>query len=504
MRPKPRILLINPKRKYRYNWDMQDMVRLMGKKTIATPLALPLVAALTPPPYEVEIVDEDVQNIPHDISPDLVGITALISNISRAYEIADLFLSKNIPVVLGGPQISFNPEESSNHCTSMVFGEAEGVWPALLKDFGNGCLKKIYKRTERTDFKTSPLPRWDLVKTSAMLSYTVQVSRGCCFSCDFCLIKKMFGKGQYYRDLDNVLSEIKAIPPKSLITFADDNLTADKAYTRTFLKMLAPLKKSWTCQISMETALDIELVKQMAAAGCQTVLVGFETLSRDNLVLAGKKQNDIEKYGVAIRNLHDAGIYCIASMVAGFDNDTQNTFREIENFAKSNNLTFLMLNALYAYKGTEFYERMQSEGKLIPHTADYCNGMVPNVVYRNMTSKEMFDNILITLKSMYSPESICAKAMELFGPGKFKPVNRPDISMFLKLKIWMFMLFGFKFSKERGKRRLYSILMNLIKAGKTDRGAMYQYLMFVLSLQSYMKFAESMRPKIVASIKKIG
>ena len=139
--------LINPKRKYRYPWDLKEICKIMGRKTAIHPLALPTIAALTPNHYNIKIIDEEIEPINFKINPDIVGITAMIPNISRAYEIADQYRSIGVTVVMGGAHVSYNIEESLEHADCIVIGEAEDIWHKCLVDFENG--KRIAKNSAK-------------------------------------------------------------------------------------------------------------------------------------------------------------------------------------------------------------------------------------------------------------------------------------------------------------------------------------------------------------------
>ena len=52
------------------------------------------VASLTPPDWDVSIVDEKVEALDLKLDVDLVGITAMTPAANRAYEIADSFRSR--------------------------------------------------------------------------------------------------------------------------------------------------------------------------------------------------------------------------------------------------------------------------------------------------------------------------------------------------------------------------------------------------------------------------
>ena len=52
--------LINPKQKYKHFAQQTELCKLLGKKILLTPLALPLIAALTPDHYKIRIIDEEL------------------------------------------------------------------------------------------------------------------------------------------------------------------------------------------------------------------------------------------------------------------------------------------------------------------------------------------------------------------------------------------------------------------------------------------------------------
>ncbi len=382
----PRILLVNPRRRLRFNWDLLEVSQAMGKKAASLPLALPLLAALTPKRFEVAILDEQIEALRLEPLPVLVGITAMISNIRRAHEIAAAFRDRGVPVVLGGPQVSFRPEESQPHADAIVVGEAEQVWEQLLQDLESGQLRQRYQAADFCAFRRSPPPRWDLVRTRSYLSFAVQVSRGCPHRCEFCLVRKLFGRRQRYRELDDVLAELRALPGRQL-SFADDNLATDRQYLRRLCEGMEPLGLSWSCQAGVELARDPELLRAMARAGCTSVLVGFESLDPASLRQAGKDQNKAERYAQTVRAFHDCGMHVVASFVVGFDADTPRTFERIHRFSEENDLCFVMVNALAAYPGTDLHRRLQQEGRLAQVDTDLVNGMVPMARYRGLSRR---------------------------------------------------------------------------------------------------------------------
>jgi radical SAM superfamily enzyme YgiQ (UPF0313 family) len=111
-------------------------------------LSLLTLAGLTPARFEIdyrEILDlKQAGDLPDDY--DLVAITSLSAQIFEAYKVADSYMAKGTPVVMGGLHVSSMPEEAREHCSSVVIGEGEPLWPPLLEDFERGALQPFYTR----------------------------------------------------------------------------------------------------------------------------------------------------------------------------------------------------------------------------------------------------------------------------------------------------------------------------------------------------------------------
>lgn len=228
------LYLINPNYVYHHYGLQRELSSILGKATFVFSPALSIIASLTPGNYKIKIINQEIETIPYNKKPDLVGITAPLTTRDQVFEIADKFRSMNIPVIIGGYNATFMTDETLKHADSVVIGEAEGIWHEVLKDFENGRIKKIYKAEKPYEFKILPKPRWNLYKMVKNLNYiSVQVSRGCPYNCEFCIVSKLFGQKQRYRDMDNVIEELKSLPLKRIF-FVDDNLTFNKKYMRNF------------------------------------------------------------------------------------------------------------------------------------------------------------------------------------------------------------------------------------------------------------------------------
>jgi hypothetical protein len=494
------LFLISPHQKFINYPAHVELAKMFGKKRLMIPLALPTVAALTPDHYDIHIYDEDIEPLPLNSHPDIVGITTLAATITRAYELADNYRSKGIKVVLGGPYASFMTEEALKHADAIVVGEAEGSWQECLKDFEQGSMKPVYKTDDYTPYKTQKPPRWDLIDTRKIFQVAIQVSRGCPFNCDFCLVSKLFGRKMRYREIENVVKEIKAAPSNYLF-FVDDNLTINKKYAKNLMKAIKPLGVSWGCMCSIDVANDDELLELMAESGCFNILIGFESLNPASLNETNKHQNKAATiYEPAIRKIHSHGIHINASFVVGFDHDTLQEFDNIFNFSMQTSMPSVNLHLLAAPPGSEIYKKYQKEGRLANCKPEFGSGHFPTLHYMNMSQIDLFDRYMETIKRLYSFETALLKAEKLFSTGAFIHKGG-DIPAYLKVRLTWILIKEFVLTKDRDRRKLFWFIFNLIQKKKIAIDKGFSYMLSMLSchrqIENHQKHMEEYRNMVM-------
>jgi radical SAM superfamily enzyme YgiQ (UPF0313 family) len=476
------LYLINPRQRYVNYYAQTELSRILKKKRFMVPLAIPTVAALTPEHYEVKIIDEEVMPLPEQL-PDIVGITTLAATILRVYEIADHYRALGVKVVLGGAYASYMVDEALQHADAVVVGEAEDLWKKCLEDFESGNLQKVYQSASYCAFKQSPVPRWDLLQKDHFFQVGVQVSRGCPFNCEFCLVHELFGHKMRYRDLDNVIAELKTLPVRKVF-FIDDNLTVNRKYAHELMKALKPLNIAWSCMASIDIANDDELLTAMADSGCFNILVGFESLNPESLNETNKKHNKSALiYEDAVRKIHAKGIHITASFAVGFDHDTPEEFDKIVEFTSKTGLSYINLNILGAPPGSELYKRLNEEGRWYGISPDYRSGLFPCMHYRRMSQSELFESYFKAIQRIYSWEVIAQKAAVLFDSGSFgDPYYDMERNVAFQARATGLIIRKFAFSRNRYKRKLFFHLLKLIFRKKVaiDKAASY-----ILSMLSY-------------------
>ncbi|MCJ7803753.1 MAG: B12-binding domain-containing radical SAM protein [Desulfobacterales bacterium] len=375
-------------------------------------LGLPILAALSPPDVEISITDDLLTpiDLEKDLKEvDLVGITVLTKTALRAYEIADGYRKKGIPVVLGGIHPTALPEEAKEHADSVVMGEAEEVWPSLIEDFRIGNLKSFYRQERFTELSKIPRPRREILPRKGYFPLDViQATRGCPFRCEFCSVRKFFGDTYRFRPISEVVEEMKTLRHR-LIMFNDDNIIGNPFYSKELLKALIPLKKKWIGQASLSGLRDAENVALLAKSGCIGLLIGFESLSKSNLIQSQKYQNDPTEYREVIHTLHRFGISIWGSFIFGFDEDDPSIFEETVAFAIQTKLFSVVFALLTPYPETAFYQRVKEEGRLVQDQwwlLERQEESAPFFIPKKMSSEVLREGWKRAWKEFYSFPSI--------------------------------------------------------------------------------------------------
>lgn len=353
-------------------------------------LGLPLLAAMTPPDWEVEIILETIEEIPYDTDAELVAIGSMGHAIVRTLDIAAAFRKKGKTVVLGGYMVSMMPEEAGKHCDSVVIGDAEGVWLRLLRDYENGELKAFYKEEIR-ELKTPP-PRFELIMDKPIGDFLpVQAGRGCPNACSFCSVYCLY-KGRYLkRPIEEVMRDIRQVRDLGFRKFLllDDNILSDRTYMVELCKEIKSLGMQWISQCSIDIGRDPELLAIAAESGCIALSFGLESLSAESLRFMDKGWADPLEYPLLIRNIQDAGIDVSTEMVVGADGDTLESIRHTARFIEDMGIVVPRFYILTPIPGTKFYDDMLQQGRIHIEDMYAYNGSEAVHVPKNMSPSEL-------------------------------------------------------------------------------------------------------------------
>jgi len=355
------------------------------------PLVFAILKSLTPKHIKCVLFDERLEEISYDEQTDLVAMTVETFTAKRSYEIARIYRNRNIPVVMGGFHPTLMPEEVMEHSDSIVKGDAEGIWPDLVKDAEKGELKRVYKSNVWPEISGIIPDRTIFENKKYTPVHLLQFSRGCRFNCDFCSIHSFYGHTLRQRRVQDLVEEINGLEKKHVF-FADDNIFVNKKKASELLNALIPLKVKWSCQVSIDIVKNVRLLQLMKKSGCFSVLVGLETLNENNLKQMNKNWTSVKDYKKSLKQFKKHKIMVTGTFVIGYDYDTPDTFEKILNFAIKNKFFLSHFNPLMPTPGTGLYERLDKEKRLLKTPwwlhPDYRYGQAM-FVPKNMTPEQL-------------------------------------------------------------------------------------------------------------------
>ncbi|MFQ5736783.1 MAG: B12-binding domain-containing radical SAM protein [Thermodesulfobacteriota bacterium] len=389
--------------------------------------------------YEVKSFVESVaeMNLEEVLKADIIGLSTITSTSMRSYEMARLFKKAGKTVFMGGPHVTYMPDEGLEVCDFVMRGEADDHILNLVRalESGKGYEDipglsyrkdgKVYHNRNVSlckDINTLPCPDFKLIHGMEELGLKkfsitpVMTSRGCPYDCSFCSVTGMFGQKYRFRDKERVIEELENIrrENKNWVFFYDDNFCAHKKRTKELLHTMIEKKltPNWTAQVRVEIAKDPELLDLMKKSNCHTVYIGLESVNPATLKAYNKKQT-VEDITACIKALHKKGIRIHGMFVFGSDLDTTDTIAETVKFAKKNDLDSVQFLILTPLPGTQCYRDLDREGRII--TKDWSLYDAHHVVFepKLMSYYELQHETVMATKEFYSIGQIAKRALKL-------------------------------------------------------------------------------------------
>ena len=403
-----RLLIIQPSH-YR---SPADRTVVRTRRRTLVPLTLPYLAALTPTDWEVRLLDEQLDGIDFACRPDLVAITAGTFNSLRAYDIADEFRRREVPVIIGGPHTFFHAEEAGEHCSAVGAGEGEVIWPRMLEDALQVRLKRLYRADLLPSLAGLPLPRYDLVnlrRYGPFKTFVVVSSRGCPFRCDFCSERFLVGDHYRCRPVPEVIAEIKHCRSRNIL-FGDSNFGGKRTHTMELMEALIPLKVRWSALWSSYLCDDTEFLDLAKRSGLLHVNLGIESISPDTLEGMNKRFNKVHRYAEMLANLRRRGISYSLNFIFGWDGEPQGAFPATLKFLEEHKVPAAYFNILTPVKGTPLYDRLRDEGRILnSQDIDRWPGQFCYIQPRSGTPETLESNVRSMYQHFYGWRSIFSR-----------------------------------------------------------------------------------------------
>jgi len=370
---------------------------------------------------------------------DLVGIGGMTRTIHRSYAVADGIRALGVPVVMGGPHVTEEPEEALEHANSVACGEADDLWPQMLRDFEAGKLQPVYRSCEKPSLENYPRIPWEqtdfrqfrvlpIWASKALRAFgwerfdvsisPVETGRGCPYRCDFCTVSPFFGEKIRFRTNESVIEELKLLKSlgRSLVFFVDDNFAINPRRAKSLMRAMieAKVRIPWVAQISMNLLRDQELLDLLQKSWCICVFIGLESVLPESLKEVSKTFNKPEEYGQIIGQLQRRGIYCVTAFIMGIDADrpgvAAKTWDVVRNWPPG---FFPVFSQLTPLPGTPLYKRLRDEGRLEErhwlNYRPYGAAFTP----KRMTPAELEGEVRAAWSMAYSSEGIFRRVVRM-------------------------------------------------------------------------------------------
>jgi len=336
-------------------------------------------AATLPPDVEIDFIDENVESIDFNDSPDLVGISMMLtSQVKRGWEIADRYRQKGIKVIFGGIATMLHAEETMEHADAVFLGEAEGRMESLFHDVRNGRLQKRYDY--QNDFPSAEsigTAKRDILRREfynykgVQMVDLVHASRGCRFDCYPCCVSFLGGRKFRPRPISRVVEELEAIDNNRLF-MVDNSLAQDKDWERELFTAMIPLKKKWCCHPIED---DDEILDLAARAGAWYVYQAVFNTS--------------DYIRERIRRYHDHGIAVEGTILLGLDDHTEDHIRRLVDFLMEIHLDLAEFTILTPFPHTRAFDDLHRAGRILSY--DWDDYTADKVVFqpKNMSPERL-------------------------------------------------------------------------------------------------------------------
>jgi len=414
-----KVLLINPEFPDTY-WSFSHALPFEGTRSAFPPLGLLTVSALLPPSWKKRLVDLNVQTLKTSAIEwaDMVFVTAMLVQKESLREVVKRCKARGKIVVLGGPYVTTTVEElpEADH---IFRGEAETTLPQFVADLARGEAKQIYQAAERPPLSATPLANFELANMKRYGAMSVQYSRGCPFSCEFCDIIEIYGRVPRTKSNQQMLAEFDALRDlgwRGTVFIVDDNFIGNKKNVRQLLPELAAWQKanghpfSLMTESSVNLADDESLLENMREAGFRSVFVGIETPVAESLKEAQKSQNRGNLLD-SVRKIQSYGMEVMAGFIVGFDNDPEDIFERQIDFIRKSAIPLAMVGLLNALPETQLWRRLEREGRLLGEASGNNTECTFNFKTR-MDPAILIQGYQTIMRTIYSPREYYERALD--------------------------------------------------------------------------------------------
>jgi radical SAM superfamily enzyme YgiQ (UPF0313 family) len=427
-------------------------------KSPAPPLSGAIVAALTPPIVDIELLHEMIRPIDYDTNADFIALSFMDFCAPHAFQVAARFRAKGKIVVAGGRYTTTFPQDAASHFDAIIVGEAESVWPQVVEDLVGGTLKPVYEAVTGLPLANIPPPRYDLIESKFPVAIVTEATRGCPYSCSFCQlnVKPVPYRCRPIADVIKDLTAVSKLPyhKRKMAMILDNNLGGNREYAKSLLREIAKLK-IWGIgfQFSFDCLQDDEFVELLAKAHCLMAFIGLESLNEPSLKSVHKRQNRVEEYKDLFAKLRRLGILTFTGMMLALDEDTPDYYDNLPAKLEEIDPSAILLSISIPIPGTPFHQTVEAEGRIVDRDLSHYEG--DHLVFqpKGVTSRQVFAAYRRVNEEFYSWRNIFRRWWRVMigYTAETNPLRRGLRSILMTYVLWRLS----SFQKDHARVKVY-------------------------------------------------
>src|ERR1700686_1749727 len=415
-------------------WSLGEVMEIVPERALVPPLGLITVAALCPAHWEIRLVDLAFQALRDEdiLWADLVMVSAMAVQRKGVRLTLERASKLNRRTMIGGPYASSDPDALLPLADHVVVGEPDEMFPQIALDLERGSARRLYSIAQKPDVSRTPVPRFDLLALNKYTFMSVQFSRGCPFTCEFCDIITIYGRRPRPKSPAQLNGELDALLQlgwRKGVFVVDDNFIGNHKAALELAQELERWQRrnrypfGFFTEASIDLASRPALLDAMVKANFCRVFIGIESPSAESLKEAKKFQNLRRDPLDCIRLIQQRGLWVMAGFIVGFDSDPPDIFDQQIEFVERAAIPWAMTGVLQAPPTTPLYERMKREGRLLPDNPEPSNFDPPN--FRTVLPlPELLDGTKRMLLTLYDPRRFYERVLDSLERWQLQPEQK--------------------------------------------------------------------------------
>ena len=427
-------------------WSLAEVTEIVPERSLVPPLGLITVAALCPKQWKIRLVDLAFEELRDEdiLWADLVMVSAMAVQREGVRQTLERAAKLNRRTMIGGPYASSEPKTMLALADHVVVGEPDEIFAEIAADLERGSARRLYRVTEKPDVSRTPIPRFDLLALQKYTLVSVQFSRGCPFTCEFCDIITLYGRRPRTKSPAQLIGELDALLQlgwRKDVFVVDDNFIGNSKAALELAQELEGWQRrnrypfAFFTEASIDLAARPALLDAMVKANFCRVFIGIESPSAESLKETKKFQNLRRDPLDSIRLIQQHGLWVMGGFIVGFDSDPPDIFDQQIEFVKRAAIPWAMTGVLQAPPTTPLYERMKREGRLLQDNPEPSNFDPPN--FRTVLPlPELLDGTKRMLLTLYEPRRFYERVLDSLERWQLQPEQKaPALSLLYLLRV---------------------------------------------------------------------